>query len=134
MGWRRARCWCQDRNFGVFSTAWAAQQRSLEVVARVIAQRARKLAGGPISEEGERAVNWTPSGHDAQPPNGLPPGAAVQGRLIAARIGRGKAKEWLYLFTTLPLPRQQVLVLYGKRWRIGVSSQGHIVQSVRDRP
>jgi transposase len=42
----------------------------------------------------------------------------VPGRLIAVRIGRGKTKEWLYLFTTLELPWEQVLELYGKRWNI----------------
>jgi len=35
---------------------------------------------------------------------GMPEGAFVQGRLIAVRIGRGKSKEWLYLFTTVELP------------------------------
>jgi hypothetical protein len=40
------------------------------------------------------------------------------GRLLAARIGRGKSKQWLYLFTTLTMPRKQVLALYGKRWNI----------------
>jgi hypothetical protein len=48
----------------------------------------------------------------------MPEGASVQGRLIAVRIGRGKSKEWLYLFTTVELPREQVLALYGKRWNI----------------
>ena len=44
----------------------------------------------------------------------------MTGRLIAARIGRGKSKEWLYLFTTLASPREEVLALYGKRWNIEV--------------
>jgi hypothetical protein len=49
---------------------------------------------------------------------GMPAGASVAGRLIAARIGRGKSQEWLYVFTTLELPWEQVLALYGKRWNI----------------
>jgi hypothetical protein len=48
----------------------------------------------------------------------MPEGASVPGRLIAARIGRGQSKEWLYLFTTVDLPAEQVLALYGKRWMI----------------
>ena len=33
-------------------------------------------------------------------------------------MGRGKSKQWLYLFTTLPLPAQEVVALYGKRWNV----------------
>jgi hypothetical protein len=42
------------------------------------------------------------------------------------------------LLTTILDPRQapaeELAALYHERWEIGVSSQGHIVQSVRDRP
>jgi hypothetical protein len=48
----------------------------------------------------------------------MPEGAAVEGRLLAMRIGKGQSKEWLYLFTTLNLPRTEVMTLYGKRWQI----------------
>jgi len=107
-----------DRNFGIFSIVWGAHQRGLQVVVRLTAERALKLAGGPIAEEGERPVRWTPSRLDGRRQGGMPEGASVQGRLIAVRIGRGKSKEWLYLFTTVELPREQVLALYGKRWNI----------------
>jgi len=107
-----------DRNFGIFSIVWAAHQRGLQVVVRLTAERAHKLAGGPIAEEGERPVRWTPSRFDGRRQGGMPEGAFVQGRLIAVRIGRGKSKEWLYLFTPVELPREQVLALYGKRWNI----------------
>ena len=107
-----------DRNFGVFSMAWAARQRHLDVISRLTAERARKLAGGPISEEGEWPVKWTPSRFDGRRQGGMPEGASVEGRLLAARIGRGKSKEWFYLFTTLTLPREEVLSLYGRRWYI----------------
>jgi hypothetical protein len=40
-----------DRNFGVFSIAWQARQRGLDVVIRLTGERARKLAGEPISVE-----------------------------------------------------------------------------------
>jgi putative transposase len=107
-----------DRNFGVFSIAWGAHQRGLQVVARLTGERARKLAGGAIAEEGERPVSWTASRFDGRRQGGMPEGAWMPGRLIAARIGRGKSKEWLYLFTTVASPREEVLALYGKRWNI----------------
>jgi hypothetical protein len=37
---------------------------------------------------------------------------------MAARIGRGKSQEWLFLFTTLALPAQEIVDLYGRRWNI----------------
>ena len=48
----------------------------------------------------------------------MPEGAAVEGRLIALRIGRGHAKQWLDLFTTVTFPQAEVVALYGKRWNI----------------
>ena len=107
-----------DRNFGVFSVAWGAHQRGLAVVTRLTGERARKLAGGPIGEQGEQLVRWTASRFDGRRQGGIPDGASVEGRLLAARVGRGKSQEWLYLFTTLTRPRDEVLALYGKRWRI----------------
>jgi hypothetical protein len=37
---------------------------------------------------------------------------------LAARIGRGQSKEWLYLVAFSTQPREQLLDLYGKRRRI----------------
>jgi len=107
-----------DRNFGVFSIAWQARQRSIDVVIRLTGERARKLCGEPIPTEGERVVRWTPSRFDGRRQGGMPAGAAVQGRLIALRIGKGQSKQWLYLFTTLADAPEEVLALYGKRWDI----------------
>ena len=33
-------------------------------------------------------------------------------------MGRGKSTQWLYLFTTLALPAEGVVQLYGQRWPI----------------
>ena len=33
-------------------------------------------------------------------------------------MGRGKHKQWLYLFTTTSLPAEEVVTLYGRRWQI----------------
>ncbi len=107
-----------DRNFGVFSVAWAALQRGHDVVIRMQEDRARKLAGGPISEPGERWVVWVPSAAE-QRKHGFPPGASIAGRLIAARVGRGKSKQWLYLFTTVTdMSAEAVVEIYGRRWNI----------------
>jgi hypothetical protein len=106
-----------DRNFGIFSIAHAAQQRGLQVLLRLTETRARKLAGS-ISQPGEYPLQWKASRWDGGKQRNLPAGAQLEGRLIAARIGRGKSKQWLYLFTTLPLSVEEIVTLYGRRWNI----------------
>jgi hypothetical protein len=106
-----------DRNFGIFSIASAAQQRGLAVLVRLTDVRARKIAAGPFCHPGEQEVVWKASRWDSGRRH-LPSEAAIPGRLIAARVGRGKSKQWLYLFTTLSLPAQQIVELYGRRWSI----------------
>ena len=107
-----------DRNFGIFSVVWNAQRRELPVVVRLTSDRARKITSEPIPGEGEREVIWRASRFDGRRQGGMPEGACVAGRLIAMRIGRGRSKEWLYLFTTLTLPAGEVLEMYGRRWNI----------------
>jgi hypothetical protein len=106
-----------DRNFGIFSIAYAAQQRGVQVCLRLTEVRARKLVG-PVSEPGDHRVTWQATRWDGGKLRSLPAEAALQGRLIAARVGRGKSKQWLYLFTTLESPVQEILKLYGRRWNI----------------
>jgi putative transposase len=106
-----------DRNFGVLWVAYAAQQRNLDVVLRLTEVRARKLVG-IASQEGEHAVVWQASRWDGGKKHRVAVGSTVTGRLIVARIGRGKSKEWLYLFTTLDLPAEEVVQLYARRWNI----------------
>lgn len=107
-----------DRNFGVLWVAHKAPQRGLGVVLRLTEVRARKLAGGPISREGEQRVVWRATRWDGGKKHRVPRDATVAGRLIAVRIGRGKSKQWLYLFTTLDWPLEQLVEWYGKRWNI----------------
>jgi hypothetical protein len=107
-----------DRNFGIFSIAYAAQQRGLRVLLRLTQVRARKLAGTAISQPGERRLSWRASRWDSGKKRRLPRAAALEGRLVAARVGRGKSKQWLYLFTTLDLPAEEILQLYARRWNI----------------
>jgi hypothetical protein len=107
-----------DRNFGVLWVAHEAHQRSLGVVLRLTEVRARKLAGGPISREGEQRVVWRATRWDGGKKHRVPGDAAVAGRLIAVRVGRGKSRQWLFLFTTLDWPIEQLVAWYGKRWNI----------------
>src|ERR1700730_12733841 len=106
-----------DRNFGVFWMAHAAQQRGLGMLLRLTDVRARKL-GGVFSEPGEREVVWRASRWDGGKRRKFDGDAQIRGRLIAARIGRGKSQEWLFLFTTLALPAEELVELYARRWNI----------------
>ena len=107
-----------DRNFGVFSVAYHAQQQGQGVIVRLTAVRARKLAGGAISRAMDQPVHWRTSRWDGKKNRTWPADASVPGRLIAQQVGRGKYKQWLYLFTTLALPAEQIVACYGKRWHI----------------
>ena len=107
-----------DRNFGIFATAYAAHQRGQKVVIRLTAARAKRLLGRAIAQEGDYRVEWRASRWDRAGAANRPHDAVLAGRLVAARVGRGKSKQWLYLFTTLPLPAQEVVALYGKRWNV----------------
>ena len=113
-----------DRNFGIFATAYAAHQRGHQVVIRMQAHRAKAVLGGQISQEGDYAVTWRAGGGDRTGKQSRPPGAEIQGRLVVRRIGRGKSKQWLYLFTTLTLPADEVVALYGKRWNVESDLRG----------
>lgn len=107
-----------DRNFGIFWLAHAAQQRKISVVLRLTDVRARRLAG-LISQPGEYPVIWSASRWDGGKHRPGPITASgVVGRLIAARVGRGKSKQWLYLFTTLAGSADDIVELYGRRWNI----------------
>src|SRR5579862_6066234 len=107
-----------DRNFGIFSMGYAAQQSHHPVLLRLTDVRARKLFGGPISQQGDYSVCWKASRWDGRLRRPWPTEASLQGRLIAWRVGRGKSKKWLYLFTDLDLPARQIVDLYGQRGNI----------------
>jgi putative transposase len=107
-----------DRNFGIFSVAYQAQTQGHGILIRLTAVRAQKIAGGAISRAIDEPVQWRSSRWDKKKNQAWPADASVTGRLIARRVGRGKRKQWLFLFTTLTLPADEVLAMYAKRWHI----------------
>ena len=123
-----------DRNFGVFSVAWYADRKSHPLLARMTDARARALLQGKLPQQTDQWVDWKPSRWDRIHHPDLPAEACLRVRLIATRVVRRGKVIQLYLVTTLDLTVEQIVELYGFRWNIGVSSQGHIVQSVKDRP
>lgn len=109
-----------DRNFGVFSVAWSAQQKGHGTVCRMTEARARKIAGGFLPPaNSEQRVEWRPSRDDLRAHPEIPPEAVVRGRLIVAHIEGEDGKRWkLCLFTTLEEPREVLVELYRRRWDI----------------
>lgn len=109
-----------DRNFGVFSMAYHATQQKHPCLFRLTKLRATKLAGGVAPSAGtDRPIRWVASRWDRSSNPELPEQASVEGRLLAFKV-RDAAGKWqkLYFFTTLAVPAEQILSLYGYRWNI----------------
>jgi putative transposase len=111
-----------DANFGVFSVAYAAEQRGHPVLLRLTTVRAQHLAGGPLQDGTDRRLQWKPTREDRRRHPQLPADACVSGRLIVRQVqpSNGAAPFLLALFTTLEDPPEQVVQLYGKRWTMEV--------------
>jgi hypothetical protein len=109
-----------DRNFAVFSVAWAAQEKGYRVLFRMTEARARKIAGQFLAPaNSEQQVEWRPSRADRRAHPEIPEGAIVRGRLIVAHVAGKDGKPFkLYLFTTLEEPREVLVDLYRRRWDI----------------
>ena len=109
-----------DRNFAVFSVAWAAQQNSFGVLFRITEARAQKIAGGFLPPaNSECQVEWRPSRADRRAHPELPADAEVRGRLIVAHVEGEDGKRFkLCLFTTLEEPREILVEMYRRRWDI----------------
>lgn len=109
-----------DQNFGVFSVAWAAQQRNHPVLLRLTARRAQGIFGPVLPSGTDRRVVWKPSREDRARHPELPAGACVHGRLVVRKVypsdGSGPLK--LCLFTTLEVPGEELRKLYGQRWNV----------------
>ena len=124
----------EDRNFAVFSVAWAAQQKGYRVLFRMTEARARKIAGQFLPPaNSEQRVEWRPSREDRRAHPHLPAGAVVRGRLIVAHVEGEDGKPFkLYLFTTLEEPRELLVELYRRRWDMESDSRS-LKQTLRMR-
>lgn len=109
-----------DRNFGVFSVAWAAQAQHHPVLLRLTESRAKHAFGGMHCNGTDRNVAWQASAHDRSAHPGLPPDAGVRGRLVVRTVypSDGSKPLKLYLFTTLDVPSDEIVRLYGLRWNV----------------
>jgi len=109
-----------DANFGVFSVGWAAAQRRHPVVLRLTLARAKRLAATALHDGMDRQVVWKPSSYERKNHPELPSGAQLSGRLIVRQVqpDNGGAPFLLALFTSLADPQEQILQLYGQRWKI----------------
>jgi hypothetical protein len=107
-----------DRNFGVFSVVWYADQKKHPFVVRLTDARARSLLGGKLPQQTDQWITWKPSRWDRRAHPTLPGDAAIRVRLIATRVVRKGKVIQLYLVTTLDLPLEQIVELYGFRWNI----------------
>ena len=109
-----------DSNFGVFSVAWAADQRKHPVLLRMTLQRAKRLAGEPLRDGIDREVVWKHTRWDRSGHPDLPADACIRGRLIVRQVqpDNGARPFLLALFTTLTGPQEKILELYGRRWNV----------------
>jgi putative transposase len=113
-----------DRNLGVFSMAYHATVGKHPCLYRLTKARAQKLNGGGVApaSKTDKAIRWSPTRDDLRNNPEIPREAYVDGRLLAFKVrdDRGKFQK-LYFFTTFTtwvLPADQVLKVYGYRWRI----------------
>jgi hypothetical protein len=107
-----------DRNFGVFSVAWHAHQKKHPLVVRMTDIRARSLNGGKLPSQADQWIDWKPSPWDRRAHPHLPGNACIRVRYIATQVLRKGKVIQLYLVTTLDLPVEQIVELYGFRWNI----------------
>lgn len=109
-----------DANMGVFSVAYAANQRRHPVVLRLTPVRARRLNGGELRDGIDQVVEWKPTRDDRRSHPELRADACVTGRLIVRKVqpSSGEAPILLALFTTLLSSVEEILDWYGQRWAI----------------
>ena len=109
-----------DRNFGIFSVAYAAAQEGHDVVLRVKDDRwDRMVAEAVPAGPGQWILEWRPSRWDRKANPDLPAEAVVRGRLIEVTVRRGDQTIRLRLFTTeMTAPVAEVAEFYSLRWNI----------------
>ena len=106
-----------DGNFGIFSFTHAVQRSGRDVIVRLTKERALRILGHrPVGCGNRVPVVWEPSPWDRKNNPELPAGAQIRGWIIVFQ--HPWRKEWIYLFTPLEWPAEQVRELYKQRWNI----------------
>ena len=107
-----------DRNFGTFYMSWYAHQSKHDFVVRLTDARARSLLKGKLPRQADQWVDWIPSRWDRKAHPHLPAKACLRVRFISTQVVHKGKPVQLYLLTTLDLPVEQMVQLYGFRWNI----------------
>lgn len=110
-----------DRNFGIFSVAFAAVQAGHDCLVRLTEQRFRALLrhAEPVAGAGTPTqswrLRWQPSASDRRSHPDCPQEAAVNVTLHEITLPNGQP---LWLATTWPCPTDLATALYGRRQEI----------------
>lgn len=106
-----------DCNFGIFSFAWAVQQSQRAMIFRLTKDRARKILGTALTLGTDRKMVWEASDWDRHAHPQLPGEASLRGRLLVCEHP-SRPGDFLYLWTSLDLPAEEILAIYKLRWNI----------------
>jgi hypothetical protein len=106
-----------DGNFGIFAFAYAVRQSQRPMIVRLTQARAQRILGSTLVEGTDRRVVWRASRWDRDAHPQLAEQASVEGRVIVCE-NPSRAKEFLYLFTTLDLAANEILGMYKLRWNV----------------
>lgn len=108
-----------DRNFGIFVSCHSMASQGKDIVVRLTEGRAKKIAQQSMKDGVDKRVVWTPSKGEQKKYSHLPEDAHVKGRVICRRIRAENNKPlMLMLFTTLEEPAEEIITLYGLRWKV----------------
>ena len=109
-----------DRNLGVFSLAYTAEQCGHEVLLRLTTGRVKALFGDDLLKaKVDKEVHWKASAQTLQNNPEIPSGAGIRGRVIKRMVKDSKSQPLeLLFFTTSSAPANALVNLYQEREKI----------------
>ena len=109
-----------DRFYGSFRFVYEVFQSNKQVLMRLSEKRAHRfLSQQAKADVGDIKVNWTASKLEAKKYIDLPNDAGVPGRCIWCTMRQpGFRPNKLIIFTTLDLPIEDIIEMYGLRWNV----------------